>query len=314
MTLSQWIQANALNPAGIENVIACWTQPGFGADPSELSFLFTLWYVACSGDEPHKGTFSRNSDTANGAQERRFVGGSQRVPLKLARQARRHRRAAGAGAPDRPAAPQGARQDRPRQRRREAGDRGRAAADRARHGLPPGPARRPAGPADLDAHGPADEVRRDLRDAVLAGRRAQRLRHQRPRRRPRGLRQHPALRRPGRAARLRRRLDLAHLRRHDRRTSAGPRCCRGSRRCSARRRCNPVDFVEHDWTKERWTRGGPTAIHGPGTLVPYGPSVRRPLGRVHWAGTETATYWSGYMDGAVSSGKRAAAEVLAKLR
>ena len=78
-------EANALNPAGIENVIACWTQPGFGADPSELSFLFTLWYVACSGDEPHKGTFSRNSDTANGAQERRFVGGSQRVPLKLAR-------------------------------------------------------------------------------------------------------------------------------------------------------------------------------------------------------------------------------------
>ena len=55
---------------------------------------------------------------------------------------------------------------------------------------------------------------------------------------------------------------------------------------------NPVDFVEYDWTKERWTRGGPTAIHGPGTLVPYGPSVRRPLGRVHWAGTETATYWT----------------------
>jgi monoamine oxidase len=35
---------------------------------------------------------------------------------------------------------------------------------------------------------------------------------------------------------------------------------------------------------------------------------------VHWAGTETATYWSGYMDGAVSSGQRAAAEVLAKLK
>ena len=81
MTLGQWIRANALNAAGVENLIACWTQPGFGADPSELSFLFTLWYVACSGDETHKGTFSRNSDTANGAQERRFVGGSQRVPL-----------------------------------------------------------------------------------------------------------------------------------------------------------------------------------------------------------------------------------------
>ena len=109
MTLGQWIRANAVNAAGIENLIACWTQPGFGADPSELSFLFTLWYVACSGDETHKGTFSRNSDTANGAQERRFVGGSQRVPAPAGQEARRHRRAARAGAPDRPEAPQGAR-------------------------------------------------------------------------------------------------------------------------------------------------------------------------------------------------------------
>ena len=72
--------------------------------------------------------------------------------------------------------------------------------------------------------------------------------------------------------------------------------------------------VEHDWTQEQWTRGGPTAIHAPGSLFAHGPAVRRPHGRVHWAGTETATYWSGYMDGAVSSGQRAAAEVLAKLR
>jgi monoamine oxidase len=34
------------------------------------------------------------------------------------------------------------------------------------------------------------------------------------------------------------------------------------------------------------------------------------VGRIHWAGTETASVWSGYMDGAVSSGQRAAAEVL----
>ena len=85
MTLGEWIRANAVNAAGIENLIKCWTQPGFGADPDELSFLFTLWYVACSGDETHVGTFSRNSDTANGAQERRFVGGSQLVPLRLAK-------------------------------------------------------------------------------------------------------------------------------------------------------------------------------------------------------------------------------------
>jgi monoamine oxidase len=38
--------------------------------------------------------------------------------------------------------------------------------------------------------------------------------------------------------------------------------------------------------------------------------LRRPAGLLHWAGTETATEWSGYMDGAVQSGKRAGEEVL----
>src|SRR4051812_46321587 len=83
-TLGEWIRANAVNGAGVENLIECWTQPSFGADPNELSLLYVLWYVACSGNEQNVGTFSRNSDTANGAQERRFVGGSQLVPLRLA--------------------------------------------------------------------------------------------------------------------------------------------------------------------------------------------------------------------------------------
>ena len=49
------------------------------------------------------------------------------------------------------------------------------------------------------------------------------------------------------------------------------------------------------------------------TLTAYGPALRRPVGRVHWAGTETATYWNGYMDGAIRSGERAAKEVLEEL-
>ena len=65
MTLDDFIRANSLlNPAGVSNLIECWTQPGFGADPRELSLLFVLWYVACSGNESNVGTFSRNSDTA----------------------------------------------------------------------------------------------------------------------------------------------------------------------------------------------------------------------------------------------------------
>jgi monoamine oxidase len=47
-----------------------------------------------------------------------------------------------------------------------------------------------------------------------------------------------------------------------------------------------------------------------GTLLAYGPWIRQPIGRIHWAGTETSTYWNGYMDGAVRSGERSAGEVL----
>jgi monoamine oxidase len=45
-------------------------------------------------------------------------------------------------------------------------------------------------------------------------------------------------------------------------------------------------------------------------MTDFGPALARPFGRVHWAGTETSTYWNGYMDGAVRSGERAAVEVL----
>jgi monoamine oxidase len=48
-------------------------------------------------------------------------------------------------------------------------------------------------------------------------------------------------------------------------------------------------------------------------LLDYGPALRDPCGRIHWAGTETSTIWAGYMDGAVRSGERAAAEVVARI-
>ena len=76
---------------------------------------------------------------------------------------------------------------------------------------------------------------------------------------------------------------------------------------------NPRSYFETNWTSEEWTRGCPVAIAGPGTLLAYGPALRKPFGRIHWAGTETSTYWNGYMDGAVRSAKRAAREVLDRL-
>jgi monoamine oxidase len=78
-----------------------------------------------------------------------------------------------------------------------------------------------------------------------------------------------------------------------------------------KRAAKPIDVVEQDWSAEEWTRGCYGAHLAPGVWTQFGPALREPIGRIHWAGTETAAVWSGYMDGALSSGERAAAEVLA---
>jgi monoamine oxidase len=69
-------------------------------------------------------------------------------------------------------------------------------------------------------------------------------------------------------------------------------------------------FTEKDWSTEEWTRGCPTASTPPGVMSVHGPALRKPCGRIHWAGTETARQWTGYMEGAVESGERVAAEIL----
>jgi monoamine oxidase len=77
---------------------------------------------------------------------------------------------------------------------------------------------------------------------------------------------------------------------------------------------DPRASFELDWSQEAWTRGCPVGHTGRGLLHRYGHLLRKRLGHVHWAGTETATYWTGYMDGAVRSGEVAARAVLGALR
>jgi monoamine oxidase len=74
---------------------------------------------------------------------------------------------------------------------------------------------------------------------------------------------------------------------------------------------SPQAFFDLDWSAEEWTRGCYGAHMPPGVWTQFGPALREPVGRIHWAGTETAAHWSGYMHGAVESGARAAAEVIA---
>ncbi|MBZ5738597.1 flavin monoamine oxidase family protein [Nocardioides mangrovi] len=312
-TLGEWIRANAINADGIENLIKSWTQPGFGADPDELSLLYVLWYVACSGNETNVGTFSRNSDTADGAQESRIVGGSQLIPLGLAKKlgdiVTLH-------APVRRIVQQHGRVE-------VHSDRGTVRAKRVIVAAPP--------PLVLDIdwfpHLPTKRLQllRHLdmgqlmkcdavykkpfwRDAGLNGF---------------GLNDSGAARavfdnspKTGEPGVLLAFVGGATWREYgvlpkDQRRQA---ILEGFAALFGEEALHPIDYVEHDWTKERWTTGAPVANYAPGTMVQFGPSIRKPFGRVHWAGTETSTYWTGYMDGAVRAGERAAIEVAEQLR
>ena len=72
---------------------------------------------------------------------------------------------------------------------------------------------------------------------------------------------------------------------------------------------DPIAYAENDWTADEWSRGCYAGTMVPGTLTGYGEALRAPCGRIHWAGTETATEWAGYLDGALQSGIRAATEI-----
>lgn len=74
---------------------------------------------------------------------------------------------------------------------------------------------------------------------------------------------------------------------------------------------SPVEYLEQDWAAERYSGGGMISHTPPGVLTEFGPALREPCGRIHWAGTETSAAMYGFIDGAVRSGERAAQEVLA---
>jgi monoamine oxidase len=75
----------------------------------------------------------------------------------------------------------------------------------------------------------------------------------------------------------------------------------------------PVAYLERLWAEEEWTRGCYGSHMPPGAWTAYGPALRAPIGPLHWAGAEYATVWNGYMDGAVRSGEASALEALEHL-
>lgn len=309
-TLAAFVERHGgLDGPGLVRLLQSWTQPTFGADPADLSLLFALWYVATAGNEDTPGTFSRSSDTSGGAQERRFVGGSGLVPLRLARDLG-----------DDVALDAAVRRvDQTGDRVRVRTDRGPVEARRVVVAVPP-----PTALAIDWAPGLPDRRRRLLRSGTMGDLMKVDAVYRRPFWRDAGLDgfgisesgagrvvfdNSPPDGTPG--------VLLAFLggstwRRYGRlpRDERRRAVLAGFAGLFGDEALRPVEYTERDWTRERWTGGGPTAIHAAdGSFSTLGPAVRRRFGRVHWAGTETSTYWSGYMDGAVRAGERAADEV-----
>ncbi len=71
----------------------------------------------------------------------------------------------------------------------------------------------------------------------------------------------------------------------------------------------PVEYHEQNWTTERYSGGGMISHAPPGVLTQFGYTLREPCGRIHWAGTESSAVMCGWIDGAIRSGERGAAEV-----
>jgi monoamine oxidase len=79
------------------------------------------------------------------------------------------------------------------------------------------------------------------------------------------------------------------------------------------RTASPDDYIERLWAEEEWTRGCYGCHMPTGAWTGFGPALRAPIGPLHWAGAEYAQVWNGYMDGAVRSGDSAAAQVVEAL-
>ena len=311
-TFESWIQDNSVSPQ-FREIVPVATRPIFGAEPRELSLLYVLFYIAASGNEDNVGTFERNFNTRNGAQELRFKGGTQLICNRMAR--RIGRKCVIKRAPV----------ERIRQSGRGVTVKARGVtvkAKRAIVAIPPALAARieytPALPASRDQLSQRVSQGTLLKATAVYGK---------PFWRDAGLNGtvvsydgpvqvtydgSPPDGSPGVIFGFIGG-DLAREFKRMSRTAQRAAVLQNFTKYFGPAAANPKQFFVSDWPGERWSRGGPVGFTSPGALVAYGPALREPVRRIHWAGTETSGYWVGYMDGAIRSGERVAAEVLAEL-
>lgn len=72
---------------------------------------------------------------------------------------------------------------------------------------------------------------------------------------------------------------------------------------------HPDKYIERDWSAEKFTGGCHGAHFSPGVWTTHGPVLAEADGVLRWAGAEYASRFNGYMEGAVRSGREAAAAV-----
>jgi monoamine oxidase len=299
-------------PERFQKLVGAATRPIFGAEATEISLLFTLFYIASSGNEQNPGTFERNFNTRDGAQESRFIGGSQAIAQIVAKRLGK-----------RVVLKSPVRQIRNGARGVSIiSDRINVRAKRVIVAVPPVLAGRIDYSPDLPPE--RDQLTQKLPQGTLGKVAAV---YDKPFWRDKGLN--------GTSLNIDSFISATF---DDSPPDGSPGVVFGfiggdkhreffSQSADARRAAalkdlsdafgaeagSPTEYFETNWPAERWSRGGPVGVAGPGVYTALGPALRKPIGRIHWAGTETSNYWNGYMDGAVRSGERAAREVLDQL-
>ncbi len=312
-TLQSWLHepGRVINKQFFD-LIPVATRPIFGAESRELSLLFVLFYIASSGNEKNPGSFERNFNTRKGAQQDRFIGGSQTIALRIAAHLGKHVRLS---TPVREIT----------QGRGHVTVRSDHLTVRARRvvvAVPPALAGRIAYEPLLPFE--RDQLTQRYGQGTLTKVAAV---YPRPFWREEGLTgtavsatgpvtatfdDSPPGGSPGVVFGF---VGGDNARTYNVMSPASRQSAVVNQlaRFFGSQALKPKAFFDTSWSQEQWTRGCPVGIPSTGTLLAYGNRLRYPVGAIHWAGTETSDYWNGYMDGAVRSGERAAAEVLASL-
>jgi monoamine oxidase len=312
-SLLTWVKNNSTASPRFMDLLQIATEPIFGAEARDISLLFALFYIAASGNEQNPGTFERNFNTRGGAQQSRMNGGTQLVPIRLARRLGKNHVLLKAPARRIVQTKSGV---------RVVSDNFSAVGKRVIVATPPPLAQR----IDYDPILP--QVRRQLFQHMPMGVLIKaEVFYATPFWRAKGLTGQglsdegpitatfdisPPDGKPG--------ILMGFV--------GGDRARKFMKQSAAARRqavlkslaqmfgseaLKPTEYLEFSWVTQPWTRGCPVSVLAPKTLLRYGSAIRRPVGRIHWAGTETSTYWCGYLDGATRSGERAAAEVLDRI-